>query len=292
MQIAETLPDLARWRRMQTGSVGLVPTMGALHGGHLSLVGAARADNPSVIATIFVNPTQFAASEDFGSYPRTLADDLALLEHAGVDLVFAPTPDVMYPLGFQTSITVEHVSQGLEGERRPGHFRGVATVVAKLFNQTRADIAYFGQKDAQQVVVVRRMAADLNIPTEVVVMPTVREADGLAMSSRNRRLTPDQRRDAASLYLGLQSAAAEYERGERAPDRLIAACREALTPSGEIEYVALNDPHTLAPIQTPTDAPLLLSLVMRFGSTRLLDNALLPWSLNNRADLTAMLGAV
>lgn len=264
--------------------------MGALHAGHLRLVETARDEHDHVLATIFVNPTQFTASDDFDRYPRNLAGDLRLLEAAGVDCVFTPSPSVMYAPDFQTAVTVETVSQGLEGERRPGHFRGVATVVAKLFNLTQPDTAYFGQKDAQQVVVIRRMALDLNFPLEIAVVPTVRESDGLALSSRNTYLTPAQRADAASIYRGLRAAAELYDAGERRPEILLDVARRSIN-GGEIDYIALNHPGDLRPVTELTDAPLLLSLTVRYGSTRLLDNMLLPAFLNTREGLTAHLGA-
>lgn len=290
MRIIDGIPDLRAWRRSVRGTVGIVPTMGALHAGHLRLVETARAENDHVLVTIFVNPTQFTADEDFERYPRNLEGDLRLLEAERVDCVFTPTPEVMYPPGFQTAVTVETVSQGLEGERRPGHFRGVATVVAKLFNLTQPDIAYFGQKDAQQVVVIRRMARDLDFPLEIAVIPTVRESDGLALSSRNTYLTPEQRADAASIYRGLRAAADIHDSGERRPEILVDVVRRSII-GGETEYVALNHPSDLRPITERTDSPLLLSLTVRYGSTRLLDNLLLPAKLNTREGLTAHLGA-
>lgn len=291
METLDTIQALRAWRRSRTGRVGVVPTMGALHAGHISLAEAARTENDHVLTTIFVNPTQFAANEDFSKYPRDLPADFAMLEHAGVDAVFTPTPHLMYPPGFQTVITVENVSKGLEGERRPGHFQGVATVVTKLFNLTQPDIAYFGQKDAQQVVVIRRMVADLNQPLEIAVCPTVREPDGLAMSSRNRYLTPEQRTQAGAIPRALEAAAAAYQAGERDPAELIRAARQLLDGL-TVEYIELSDPQTLNPIHSPTMYPILLSLVVRMGSTRLLDNMLLPQELNTRAGLTAILGAI
>lgn len=290
MRIIDGIPDLRAWRRSVKGTVGVVPTMGALHAGHLRLVEAARAENDHVLVTIFVNPTQFTANEDFERYPRNLAGDLRLLEAEGADCVFTPMPAIMYPPGFQTAVMVEMVSQGLEGERRPGHFRGVATVVAKLFNLTQPYTAYFGQKDAQQVVVIRRMVRDLDFPLEIAVIPTVRESDGLALSSRNAYLTPQQRADAASIYRGLRAAADIYDSGERRPEILVDVVQRSII-GGETEYVALNHPGDLSPITELTDAPLLLSLTVRYGSTRLLDNMVLPATLNTREGLTAHLGA-
>ncbi len=293
LQQVETIPELRAARRRLDGRVGVVPTMGALHDGHRSLVQAARNDNDAVIATIFVNPTQFAPGEDFTAYPRDLERDLDELEEAGVDIVFTPTPDEMYPSGFQTTVNVEVVSTGLEGERRPGHFQGVATVVSKLFHLTQPDAAYFGQKDAQQVVVLRRMVRDLDFPLEIVVCPTIREPDGLAMSSRNRYLTLPQREAASVIYRALRATADAYLLGERQPSELRATARDVLRsePLAEIDYVAISDPRTLFGVHEPTDDPILLSVAVRIGKPRLLDNCLLPWSLNDRSGLTAVLGA-
>ncbi len=288
----ETIEALRAARAQVKGRVGVVPTMGALHDGHISLVQAAREDNDAVITTIFINPTQFAPGDDFAAYPRDLDRDLTMLEKAGVDLVFTPTPDEMYPSGFQTYVNLEVVSLGLEGERRPGHFKGVATVVAKLFNLTQADKAYFGQKDAQQVVVIRRMVRDLGFPLEVVVCPTKREQDGLAMSSRNVYLNMAQREAAGVIYRALRATADAHAQGERSPGALRTIARRTLQtePLAEIDYIAINDPRTLFGIHEETDDPLLLSMVVKIGRPRLLDNCLLPWSLNDRVGLTALLG--
>ena len=289
----ETIEALRAARTELKGRVGLVPTMGALHDGHRALVKAAHEDNDAVIATIFVNPTQFAPGEDFAAYPRDLERDLDTLEKGGVDVVFTPPPDEVYPPGFQTYINLEVVSTGLEGDRRPGHFKGVATVVAKLFNLTQPDNAYFGQKDAQQVVVIRRMVRDLNFPLEIVVCPTVREPDGLALSSRNTYLNMAQREAAGVIYRALRATTDAYADGEHMPANLRAIARAVLEtePLAEIDYVAINDPRTLFGIHDSTDDPLLLSMVVKIGKPRLLDNCLLPWLLNDRAGLTAMLGA-
>jgi pantoate--beta-alanine ligase len=292
MNRVETIEAMRAARAQMRGTVGLVPTMGALHDGHLSLVRAAREDNDCVIVTIFINPAQFGPGEDLTNYPRNLERDLALLEAAGVDLVFTPTPDVMYPPGYQTYVNLEVVSLGLEGEHRPGHFRGVATVVAKLFNLAQPTRAYFGQKDAQQVVVLRSMVRDLNFPLDIIVIPTRREQDGLAMSSRNGYLNMAQREAAGVLYRALRAASDAYDAGERAPSVLRAVARRVLEaePLAHVEYVAINDPRTLFGIHEPTDDPLLLSMVVQIGRPRLLDNCLLPWSLNDRAGLTSLLG--
>lgn len=294
MKVVSTRADLRAARSGLDHSVGLVPTMGALHDGHLALIREACAENMGVIASIFVNPTQFGPNEDFAAYPRTLDRDLSMLEHEGVDIVFTPTPSEIYPAGFQTSIDVSEVSQGLEGARRPGHFRGVATVVVKLFNLTEPSIAYFGQKDAQQVVVIRRMVTDLNFPIQIAVIPTLREHDGLAMSSRNRYLTSEQRAAAPVVYRALQEAGELYRRGVREPEILRTAMVEYLRrePLAEPEYVSIADPKTLAESKEPTDSPVLASLTVKFGTTRLLDNALLPMDWNDRHGLSQTLGAV
>jgi pantoate--beta-alanine ligase len=291
MRVTASIPELRQHRRAMTGTVGLVPTMGALHAGHLALVEAAR-ECDQVIVSIFVNPAQFAATEDLSKYPRDLPRDLAMLEAAGVDVVFTPTPEIMYPPGYQTWVEVEQVSQGLEGERRPGHFRGVATVVAGLFNLTQPDYAYFGQKDAQQVAVIKRMARDLKFPLEVVVIPTMREGGGLAMSSRNVYLSADQRRAAGVIAWSLRAISTAYEDGERDPARLRQLGLEVLAtePGGQVEYLSIADAATLRECEAASDSPLLISLTVRFGNTRLLDNMLLPAALNTREGLSRVLG--
>lgn len=292
MQTVDSIDALRKARKELRGRVGVVLTMGALHTGHLALVQEARSDNDSVLTTIFVNPTQFGPNEDLSKYPRDLPRDLDMLEKAGVDLVFTPTPEMMYPKGFQSWIEVTDVSQGLEGEHRPGHFKGVATVVAKLFNLTQPDTAYFGQKDAQQVTVIKRMARDLNFPLEIAVYPTVREADGLAMSSRNVYLLAEQRTAAGILFRSLETAAGVYTAGERNPERLRQAALRVLheEPLAEVEYVSAADAATLEELNAISIEPILLSMAVRIGHTRLIDNLLLPLELNNRQDLTRVLG--
>jgi pantoate--beta-alanine ligase len=292
MLIAESIPALKSARAGFMGSVGFVPTMGALHAGHLSLVGASKAENDYTVVSIFVNPAQFGPNEDLSAYPRDLPGDLALLRQAGVDLVFTPDEAMIYPPGFQTYVTVEQVSQGLEGARRPGHFRGVATVVTKLFNVVRPRVAYFGQKDAQQVAVIRRMTHDLDSPVEIAVCPTMRAPDGLALSSRNAYLTPGQRQAASVLKHSLDAAGQAYVNGERDPDRLRAVVRAVLEaePLAAVDYVSLADARTLQELHQPTGAPALLSIAAQIGRPRLLDNCLLPLSLNTRQGL-AVLGA-
>lgn len=254
VQIVETPEALRAARKRLSGYVGAVNTMGALHYGHLSLVSQARDENDAVVVSVFVNPTQFAPGEDFDNYPRSLERDLEMLDRAGVDVVFTPTPGVMYLPHHQTSVIVDEVSQGLEGASRPDHFRGVATVVCKLLNLMQPTVVYFGQKDAQQVVVIRRMVRDLNMPVEVAVCPTVRESDGLAMSSRNVYLQPDERLAAAALYRSMKAAADRYDEGERSPEALRATALEVLAAEvkARVEYVSLNHPNTLSSISRPT----------------------------------------
>jgi pantoate--beta-alanine ligase len=277
MQAVYGIPDLRSARASLSGTFGLVPTMGALHEGHLSLVQRAKEECDRVGVSIFVNPAQFGADEDLDRYPRDPDHDLKLLETLGADLVWIPAPETVYPPLYQTWITVEEVSKGLEGRQRPGHFRGVATVVAKLFNLFLPDRAYFGQKDAQQVVVVKRMAADLNFPVEIVVCPTVRAPDGLALSSRNRYLSPEQRRAATVLHRALTSAAAAYGNGERSSSRLCAAMMAILDtePLARAEYVSAADPETLVEADRLASGAL-LSLAVRIGNVRLIDNFVIP----------------
>jgi len=276
-EILTTIADFRKAHRALSGTLGLVPTMGYLHDGHLTLVLEAAAHNDHVAVSIFVNPTQFGPNEDFANYPRDMEHDLAILREASVELIFSPSVQEMYPEGFQTHVEVTGVSQGLEGEHRPGHFRGVATVVAKLFNVIQPDRAYFGQKDAQQVAVIRRMVADLAMPLDLVIVPTVRAPDGLALSSRNSYLTSEQRLAAPALYRALMSAKVRYDAGVRVPDELRAAARETLTaePLAQIDYVSAADAETLEELQAPTDRQILLSMAVRIGKTRLIDNIVL-----------------
>jgi pantoate--beta-alanine ligase len=281
MQVVQTVDEVRRARReMGQGSWGLVPTMGFLHSGHLSLARRARAENDHVGASIFVNPAQFGPQEDLTAYPRDLPHDLDALREAGVDLVWTPPVEEAYPPGFQTYVTVEEVTSSLEGAARPTHFRGVATIVAKLFNVFQPDRAYFGQKDAQQVVVITQMARDLNFPLQVVVCPIVREPDGLAMSSRNVYLTPAQRAAAPVLYRALGTARAAWMAGERDGERLRQIMRgvlasEPLAVLTPTEYVSAADPHTLCELGDAGQG-VLLSLAVRVGKARLIDNMLLP----------------
>jgi len=257
--------------------VGLVPTMGALHEGHLSLCRAARAETGFVVATIFVNPTQFGPNEDFSRYPRQLTADLELCGQAGVDVVFAPEVETMYPPDFRTAVEVLGLADGLCGASRPGHFRGVTTVVLKLFNIVGADVAYFGQKDAQQARLIRQMVHDLNVPLQVRVCPIVREADGLALSSRNQYLDADQRRHAVALHQALHAGQREIEAGQRDAEaiRQLLVRRIESTPGAVLDYAAVVDADSLQPL-TRLQGAVLLALAVRFGSTRLIDNLLVP----------------
>ena len=279
MIVTRTRAELREALAGRPRPLGLVPTMGWLHAGHRSLIQRARADNATTIATIFVNPRQFNEAADYQRYPRNEARDLAICEEEGVDVVFAPDVDEVYPPGFGTTVSVGAVARPLEGAARPGHFDGVATVVAILFDLIGAERAYFGQKDAQQVMVIRQMARDLAIPTEVIACPTVREADGLALSSRNVHLSPDERAAAPVLRRALLAARGRWEAGERSGDVLRDAMRETLTaePLATPAYVSVADGRTLAELdRVPDDGPVVLSLAVRFGPTRLIDNEPLP----------------
>jgi pantoate--beta-alanine ligase len=268
-----TLSELRAARADLPGPLGLVPTMGYLHEGHLSLVRAAKSANRSVAASIFVNPAQFGPQEDLSAYPRNLVRDLALLEAEGVDLVWTPAEIDLYPPGYQTWITVEEITQPLEGAFRPGHFRGVATVVAKLFNAFQPQRAYFGQKDAQQAAVIRKMVLDLNIPVEIVVAPIVREVDGLAMSSRNTYLNAAERQAATVLYRALSAANDAYEAGERDAGDLRSIVSNLIRkePLAQMQYVSVADPLTLRELDGEINEAL-VSLAVYIGKTRLIDN--------------------
>jgi len=250
--------------------------MGFLHEGHLSLVRRARAECASVAVSIFVNPTQFGPNEDLGAYPRDLPRDLRLLEAEGVDLVWTPTPEIMYPPGYQTWVTVEEATKPLEGAMRPGHFRGVTTVVAKLFTAVQPDKAYFGQKDAQQAAVIRQMRRDLNFPIEIVVCPTLREVDGLAMSSRNVYLNPDERQAATVLSRSLFAARDAFQSGERQAERLrqLMAGMIDAEPLARLQYVSCAHPDTLEELNGPVTRAL-LSMAVYVGKTRLIDNVVI-----------------
>jgi len=276
VRLVTTADEVRRWRRERPGAVGLVPTMGALHAGHLSLVEAARKENERVAVTIFVNPTQFGPHEDFSRYPRDLERDVGLLEKAGAHLVFAPAVEVMFPPGAETTVDVGAVARPLEGERRPGHFKGVATVVLKLLGIATPDRAYFGEKDAQQLAVVRRLVRDLDIGVEIRACPIVREADGLALSSRNAYLSPEERRAASVLFRALEKAESLWAAGERSGPRLRRALLETLAaePLARVDYAAVADPETFGEVEVAT-GPVRLVLAVVFGRTRLIDNRLL-----------------
>lgn len=269
--VADVSATVAAWKA-QGAVIGVVPTMGALHDGHLSLVRAARAGADRVIVTIFVNPAQFNNPDDLAKYPRTEDADLALLAPLGVDAVFSPPPDQVYPPGFATRVTISGVSAPLEGEYRPGHFDGVATVVAKLFGMTRADRAWFGQKDWQQLMVVRRMVADLNIPVQVIGAETIREPDGLALASRNARLSPQARAQAVALPLAMRGASAAVRAGGD-PVRALEAARAAILAGGfdSIDYLEIRDAATLGP-WPGGDAPARILAAATVGGVRLIDN--------------------
>ena len=272
MQIVRNSEELALGRAGLAGKVALVPTMGALHAGHLALVGEAKKHADKVAASIFVNPTQFGEGEDFGRYPRREADDVAMLEKAGCDLVWMPPVEDIYPQGFATTVHVSGVSERWEGESRPGHFDGVATVVAKLLLAVRPDVAIFGEKDFQQLAVIRRMAADLGLPVEIVGVPTVRGPDGLALSSRNAYLSADERRRAVALPKAL-NAARQAIRGGTAVATALQRGKQALVDAGflKIDYLALVDAATLEPLDEPKDDMRLIAAAV-IGTTRLIDN--------------------
>jgi pantoate--beta-alanine ligase len=277
MQIIQTITEmqsLAISLRTQGKLIGLVPTMGALHEGHLRLIDIAKQRADVVIVSIFVNPTQFGANEDFAKYPRTLEADAAACEKRGADIIFAPKKDDIYPPGYSTYVTEERLSKGLCGISRPGHFRGVSTVVNLLFNITRPDFAVFGQKDAQQVAVIKKMVNDLWLPVEIVVAPTVREPDGLAMSSRNQYLSEEQRQDANRIYRALREGKRLVDEGIRSPDRVLAEITHVLSQSRRIRliYVAMVDRETFAPVREITPGKCLIAVAVWVNDVRLIDN--------------------
>ncbi len=277
MLVLNSIADVRRWvneRRMRGQKIGFVPTMGYLHDGHLSLARAAGAENDAVIMSIFVNPLQFGPSEDFATYPKDLERDCALAESAGVDAIFTPPVSEMYPYYPQlTTVEVSRITTGLCGASRPGHFTGVTTVVMKLFNIVQADAAYFGQKDYQQVQVIKRMAADLNMPVQIKTVPIRREKDGLAMSSRNTYLSPDERRQALCLSQSLKLCEGLYEQGERSSAQLQKAIEKRITmePSAVIDYVEVCDQETLQTVEV-IDKPSVVVIAVKIGKTRLIDN--------------------
>jgi len=264
-------------RREQDRTIGLVPTMGALHEGHLSLVREARRMSDIVVVSVFVNPTQFAPGEDFEKYPRDLTKDTALLTDYNVDYIFAPTPDEIYPKGFATYVNVEGLSEQLEGGSRPGHFRGVATIVTILLNTVRPDFAFFGQKDAQQSLIIRRLVKDLAFDTEIVLLPTVREDSGLAISSRNLYLNSDEQQAASVIHQALMRAKTAYKEGERSPGRLEILVRSTieLEPRARVDYVNVVDAETLEHLDKLDDRTILIAVAAYIGKTRLIDNTIL-----------------
>lgn len=269
--------SISRKLRREAKTVGFVPTMGALHEGHLALVREARQRCDIVIVSIFVNPTQFNDKKDLENYPRDLTADAAMLAGYGVDYVFAPELTEIYPEGFSTYVTVEGITESLEGASRPGHFKGVATVVTILFNTLRPDNAFFGQKDAQQVAVVKQLTRDLGFETEIVVVPTVREESGLALSSRNTRLSDEHRQKAAIVYRALREAKAAYKRGERNASTLTQLVNQVIAeePLAVVDYIEVIDPETLQTVEKVTDNETLIAAAVRFGDVRLIDNVVL-----------------
>jgi len=276
MEKVSALVDLRASRLSLYGTVGLVPTMGYLHEGHLSLIRRAKTECESVVVSIFVNPTQFGANEDLSKYPRDFKRDLELIEPLGVDLVWNPTAEIMYPTGYQTWVEVETLTRSLEGAIRPSHFKGVTTVVAKLFNAIQPHKAYFGQKDAQQAAVLRQMVRDLNFPLEMIVCPTTREADGLAMSSRNKYLDSAERQAATILFRALSEAKSAYESGERNAEKLRIVMKDMLAsePRVQMQYVSCADYDTLEELDV-VSGKALLSMAVLVGKTRLIDNFVL-----------------
>lgn len=276
MQVIKTIPEMKQFRLTLTGTVGLVATMGYIHQGHLALARQARLENTSVIVSIFVNPTQFSVGEDFDRYPRNLARDLSLLQKEDVDSVFAPPTSEMYPPLFSSRVEVNNLTRRLEGVSRPQHFNGVTTIVTKLFNIIQPTRAYFGQKDVQQAIVVKKMVADLNINLKVVMLPTVREPDGLAMSSRNNYLKPRERQAALVLYQSLILAKKMCQGGEKEAEKLRHEMAKLIRkePLAAIDYISIADPETLDELEE-VKPPVLVSLAVKIGETRLIDNVVL-----------------
>lgn len=273
----QRMASIARKLRRENKTVAFVPTMGALHEGHIALVKEARASSDVVVVSIFVNPTQFNEQSDLDRYPRDLTGDAAVLAEYEVDYIFAPEESEIYPEGFSTYVYVEGISEGLEGASRPGHFRGVATVVTILFNTIRPDLAFFGQKDAQQIAVIKRLTADLGFETEIAVVPTVREENGLALSSRNRILNDEERDRASVIYRSLREAKIAYKQGERSAAKLIEMVQTGIAaePLAVVDYVSVVDSRTLEPVEKVGDTETLIAAAVRFGSVRLIDNVVL-----------------
>ncbi len=280
MQIITSVPEMQHYSdksRVNGNKIAVVPTMGYLHEGHLSLIRLAKQLSDLVITTIFVNPTQFSPEEDFEKYPRDLNRDISLCTSAGCDVVFAPDVAAMYNNNFLTYVSVDNITNKLEGIFRPAHFKGVTTVVAKLFNITKPHIAVFGQKDAQQVAVIKKMVKDLNFDIQIIVGPTIREADGLAMSSRNIYLTNGERKDASVLYKSLKLAEEEIKKGENSIEKIKAKMTDLILskPNFKIDYISFNDAETLEELATITQTPVLISLAARIGKVRLIDNCII-----------------
>lgn len=273
----QRMASLARKLRREGQVLGFVPTMGGLHDGHLSLVQKARQMCDVLIVSIFVNPTQFNETNDFDAYPRDLTADAEYLSPYDIDYIYAPDSSEVYCDGFTTFVTVDDISDKLEGTSRPGHFRGVATIVTILFNTIRPDFAFFGQKDAQQVAIIRRLVRDLRFGTEIIVLPIIREESGLAMSSRNELLSDEERAAASVLFKGLSAASDAFENGETSAGNITGAVRELLEsePLARTDYIALVDPDSLEPVEKIGDDPVLLAVAARFGNVRLIDNIVL-----------------
>lgn len=273
MKVIQTIREFRAERGNLGGEVGFVPTMGYLHEGHLTLVRRARQENAAVVVSIFVNPTQFGQGEDFGQYPRDLERDLTMLRQEGVDIVFNPDGEEMYPPRFNSWVEVQGITECLEGARRPGHFKGVATVVTKLFNVVQSDRAYFGQKDAQQVAVIKKMVADLNMGLEIVVVPTVREPDGLAMSSRNTYLSESERQAALVLWKALTLGQKQHSKGNRSASDIRLQMESLINsePLADVDYISIADPDSLEEL-TDIEGAALISMAVRVGKTRLIDN--------------------
>jgi len=276
MEVIKTIPEMKTIRRRLQGTVGFVPTMGYLHEGHMSLVRKAKSENKTVVVSIYVNPTQFGPKEDLSKYPRDMKRDLAMLEKEGTDIVFFPSDKEIYPAGYDTWVIVENLTKPLEGDSRPTHFRGVTTIVNKLFNIVQPSNAYFGQKDAQQALVITKMAKDLNMNLNVIICPTLREPDGLAMSSRNVYLTPEQRKGAPVLYKSLTLAKDLYTKGERDSVKILKQMTSLIQkePLANIDYISINDTDSLAELKTIGKSAL-VSMAVKFGNTRLIDNLIL-----------------
>ncbi|MGB2770626.1 MAG: pantoate--beta-alanine ligase [Candidatus Zixiibacteriota bacterium] len=273
VKLPKTMQRICGELRRKGKSIGLVPTMGYLHEGHLSLVRIAKKRSDVLVVSVFVNPTQFGPGEDLKSYPRDFKRDKLLLEEEGCDFVFAPRMKDMYPEGYLTHVAVDRITGKLEGQTRPTHFRGVTTIVAKLFNIVQPDIAVFGQKDAQQAVVLKKMVDDLNYGIKMIIAPTIREKDGLALSSRNRYLSEEERKQAAALYESLREAKRLISGGERSVSRIASRMRGLISrqPSAELDYIAITDARTLEPLNR-LKSQVLISLAVRFGKARLIDN--------------------